>query len=255
MTNKTTHRPAQASRFLRPTLIALTVALTLATAATSASAQDLNGRLRRALDPRGANSVHVSPRYADPAMDPSGLPMGAMAPGFFRSVEQASQHMLPQDMRAIDDSGQVVMYRTASCGYCKLAARHMQKNQIAYVEYDIQHDRTANARFQRYGGSGGVPLIVFGRKTLRGFNAQSFDTLYAEYSGGGGMSNEAGGQRAAPYGAAGHGYGQGQGYGQPPNPDAQDLRGDPSAAGDNAAGEWSRERGAAQFDRNRWQPR
>lgn len=66
-------------------------------------------------------------------------------------------------------SGTVEIYMTSWCPACKSALAYVKRNGIAYAAYDIEKDRDANRRFEGYGGRG-VPLIVVGDKTMRGFN-------------------------------------------------------------------------------------
>lgn len=74
-------------------------------------------------------------------------------------------------------SKRVIMYSTSWCGYCKKARRHFKKNGIAFREYDIETSSSAHRRFKELGGNG-VPLIVIGDKTMSGFSANRFDSLY-----------------------------------------------------------------------------
>lgn len=72
----------------------------------------------------------------------------------------------------------VVLYATSWCGYCAQARAHFAKKGVSYIEYDVEKSPTANAEFKRLGGRG-VPLIVHGANVMRGFRAESFDTLLA----------------------------------------------------------------------------
>ncbi len=74
-------------------------------------------------------------------------------------------------------SGTVVMYSTAWCGYCKKARRYFRENNIAFNDYDIEKSAKARSQHKQYGGSG-VPLLLFGKHKMRGFNAERFEKLY-----------------------------------------------------------------------------
>jgi glutaredoxin len=76
--------------------------------------------------------------------------------------------------------GKIVLYRTAWCGYCKRAAAYMQKRNIGFVERDIETNSGYKAEFTRLGGKG-VPLIVFGGKTMSGFDEGAFERNYADF--------------------------------------------------------------------------
>ncbi len=78
-------------------------------------------------------------------------------------------------------AGPVVMYATDCCGYCAKARAYFARKRIAYVEHDVEKSPAANAEFKRLGGRG-VPLIVHGGQTLRGFSEQGFESLVARTS-------------------------------------------------------------------------
>ena len=99
----------------------------------------------------------------------------------FKSIVEVTQGRLPGGAPPADEHGRVVLYRTAWCGYCKRAAAHMQRRNVAFVEYDIEANPSHRADYKRYGGSGGVPLIVFGQETMTGFDAARFDAMYAQF--------------------------------------------------------------------------
>ena len=74
-------------------------------------------------------------------------------------------------------SGPVILYATSWCGYCKKARVYMAENGIAYREFDIEKNRNARAEYRQYSGEG-VPLLVMGEKTLRGFGADRYDRFF-----------------------------------------------------------------------------
>ena len=80
--------------------------------------------------------------------------------------------------RPANTEGKVLLYRTATCGYCKKAAAYMTGKGIPFVERDIDTDSWAKQEYDNYGITG-VPVIVFGSETLRGFSESKFDALYA----------------------------------------------------------------------------
>lgn len=73
--------------------------------------------------------------------------------------------------------GNVVMYATPSCGYCRRAKSFFGKYNIAYTEYDITNDKQANQRFRELKGSG-VPLILVGDRRIAGFNKKLLRKLF-----------------------------------------------------------------------------
>ena len=73
--------------------------------------------------------------------------------------------------------GEVVMYSTPSCGYCKQARRFFRDQGIAFTEHDIRSDAAARRAFERLGGKG-VPLILIGDQRMSGFSEDRFLGLY-----------------------------------------------------------------------------
>ena len=76
-------------------------------------------------------------------------------------------------------SGPAILYATSWCGYCKKARAYMAQNGIAYKEFDIENDRNARSEYRRHRGEG-VPLLVMGEKTLRGFSADRYDQFFEQ---------------------------------------------------------------------------
>ena len=79
---------------------------------------------------------------------------------------------------APNDANTVTMYATSWCGYCAQARAYFAKKGVPYIEHDVEKSQAAHAEFKRLGGRG-VPLIVHGANTMRGFRAESFDALLA----------------------------------------------------------------------------
>ncbi len=71
----------------------------------------------------------------------------------------------------------LVMYSTSWCGYCKKARRYFDTNGIAYREFDIEKNPSAERAYKRLGLSG-VPVIVQDGRTMRGFSAEQFERFY-----------------------------------------------------------------------------
>jgi len=145
-------------------LIAALAAASAAGAQTIYRWTDAQGKIHYTSDPPpGASRDVVRPRvnsYAAPAS--AGVPAAAPPP-------------------AAAPAGPVVMYATSWCPYCAKARAYFSRNGIAYTEYDIEKSATANAEFKRLGGRG-VPLILVGRETMRGFSDEGMDALLARAS-------------------------------------------------------------------------
>ena len=59
-------------------------------------------------------------------------------------------------------SATVTMYSTIWCGYCRRLKGQMDREGIAYVEVDIEHDPAAAALVMAVtGGNQTVPTVVF----------------------------------------------------------------------------------------------
>ena len=99
-----------------------------------------------------------------------------------RSVAEASQGSpISAEQKPVDSDGKVILYRTAWCGYCKREAAYMQSKNIAFDERDIEKNKDFRAEYSRIGGKGGVPLTVFGPRTMVGFSEPLFDKNFSEY--------------------------------------------------------------------------
>ena len=71
----------------------------------------------------------------------------------------------------------VLMYATSWCGYCKKARKYFRKNNIPYIEYDIEQDAEAKRQYKKLGGNG-VPLILYENRRMTGFSQDRFRHLY-----------------------------------------------------------------------------
>ena len=71
----------------------------------------------------------------------------------------------------------VVLYSTSWCPYCKKAKAYLNKNRIAFTEYDIEKDATAKRNYKSLGGRG-VPFLVRGSDVQGGFSAEKYDAFF-----------------------------------------------------------------------------
>lgn len=101
--------------------------------------------------------------------------------GVFRSIENPSVGTRPANPDIRDARpGEIVLYATPTCGYCKLARAHMQRRGIAYLEKDVSSNAQAESEWRALGGRG-VPLTIMGSHKLTGFSAASFDKTFARF--------------------------------------------------------------------------
>ena len=133
---------------------------------------------------RNAVSKIANPSGGGPA---NNLPTGSGADALqglimngFSSLTGIDLGNLTPGTPAADAQGRVVLFRTSWCGYCKQAAAYMSQKGIPFIERDTENALN-KADYKTYGGKGGVPLIVFGDKTMSGFAPGAFDQAYATF--------------------------------------------------------------------------
>ncbi len=73
-------------------------------------------------------------------------------------------------------AGEVWIYTTPSCGYCKRAMKHLRQNNVAFTEKDISADPRYKNEFRAIGGRG-VPVTLSGNKRVNGYSQESFDAF------------------------------------------------------------------------------
>jgi mycoredoxin len=66
--------------------------------------------------------------------------------------------------------GEVTLYATQWCGYCKATRQFFDQHQIPYTEYDIEKSEKGRKLYRALGGSGGVPLIEVREHIIYGFD-------------------------------------------------------------------------------------
>ncbi len=71
----------------------------------------------------------------------------------------------------------VIMYSTESCSYCKKAKAYFEINDIRFTERDINKSASAKRQWKKLKGTG-VPLILVGKRKMRGFSISSFEDIY-----------------------------------------------------------------------------
>ncbi|MDP1862959.1 MAG: glutaredoxin domain-containing protein [Thiobacillus sp.] len=101
--------------------------------------------------------------------------------GMFRSIETPSAGTRPANAEIRDARpGEIVLYGTPNCGYCKQARVHLQSRGIPFLEKDVSSNAQAESEWRALGGRG-VPLTIMGSHKLTGFSAASFDKTYAQF--------------------------------------------------------------------------
>lgn len=68
-------------------------------------------------------------------------------------------------------AGSVVLYSTAWCGYCTKTRNFLTKNQIPFVEHDIETSADAYRDYKALGGQG-VPVVRVSDQVLHGYDPE-----------------------------------------------------------------------------------
>jgi len=76
-------------------------------------------------------------------------------------------------------AGKVVLYSTSWCPYCKRMKLFLNKQNIPFVEKDIEKSELAWNEHRRLGG-GGVPLILVSGHVVHGFDPAEVKRRYLE---------------------------------------------------------------------------
>ena len=65
--------------------------------------------------------------------------------------------------------GEVVLYATSWCGYCRKTRSLLAAYGIEYTEFDIEQSREGRHRFDQLGGHG-VPVVTVGGTAIHGYD-------------------------------------------------------------------------------------
>jgi glutaredoxin len=98
----------------------------------------------------------------------------------FKSISEATLGRIEDGAAPENADGKVILYKTATCPHCKRAIAYMRNQSVPFVARDIEKDASSRAEFARLKGPG-VPFIVFGEKTMAGFDEAKFERNYAEF--------------------------------------------------------------------------
>lgn len=124
-----------------------------------------------------------APGAAQAGAGPSaGDPIGTSAAG-----GPAPGAMVPAPPTAAARDTEVIIYKTAWCGYCKKVAQYLNLKGVPYIEKDLERDPGARAdmlaRAQRAGVSAaslqGVPILAVKGRIINGFNREAIDRALA----------------------------------------------------------------------------
>jgi mycoredoxin len=68
--------------------------------------------------------------------------------------------------------GEVVLYSTATCGYCKLTRELLAEHHVPYSDLNIETSAEARKRLVKISGGEGVPVLVVKNTTVFGYNKE-----------------------------------------------------------------------------------
>jgi len=70
--------------------------------------------------------------------------------------------------------GEVVLYSTVWCGYCRKTRELLSKKNVPFKEYDIEKSDKARRQFVSLGGKG-VPVLVVGNAVIHGYDKRKIE--------------------------------------------------------------------------------
>jgi len=91
------------------------------------------------------------------------------------SVSSLKPGRLPateQPVRSV--RGEVELFTTSWCGYCRQARSWLQQHGVSYRDYDIEQDQAAAWRQQQLGGGNGVPFALINGRRISGFSPDTY---------------------------------------------------------------------------------
>lgn len=72
--------------------------------------------------------------------------------------------------------GEVWIYTTPSCGYCRRAEEHLRRKGIPFTAKDITKYSAYKAEFRAL-GSRGVPVTLAGKQRINGYSTEAFEAF------------------------------------------------------------------------------
>jgi len=71
-----------------------------------------------------------------------------------------------------ESDGNVILYATKWCNYCRKTREFLSSNNIDYIEYDIESSAYGASEYRRLKGKG-VPLLLINSTVIRGYNPRA----------------------------------------------------------------------------------
>ena len=69
----------------------------------------------------------------------------------------------------------VKIYTTTTCSYCKMAKEFFKKNNVNYIEVNVENDEKAAEEMIEKSGQMGVPVIDVNGKIIVGFDRPALE--------------------------------------------------------------------------------
>jgi glutaredoxin len=155
---------------VRRRLTALACALLLALPAGAQVAKwvDAEGRVHYGDRPPAGKAVSTAPLRGTVSI---GDGMTAVEQEFQSAPAPAQAAPLPQPRR-----GEIWIYTTPRCRYCRIAKEHMLLKGLKFVEKDITENPRYKAEFKALRGRG-VPVTLAGAQRFDGYREANFESF------------------------------------------------------------------------------
>lgn len=89
------------------------------------------------------------------------------------STRSTDAHSNSVSANTIDSACDAIVFTTATCPYCQQARLLLDKEKVAWCEFDINEHKSNLALYTEHGGNG-VPLAIIGDTKLLGFNKAKY---------------------------------------------------------------------------------
>jgi glutaredoxin 3 len=109
------------------------------------------------------------------------LMMISLAPAAGAETELPHSHIIPKAQQQ-KKYPRIVLYSVAWCPHCKEAKEYLTKNNIPFINKDVELEEQYMKELTETYKSTGVPVIVIGadRKILKGFKKEEFEKALKE---------------------------------------------------------------------------
>jgi glutaredoxin 3 len=101
--------------------------------------------------------------------------LGSVLNAFVQHICTDERGVYMTEKQSSDDNVMVVVYSTQHCPFCVMVKDYLSKNKIAFVDYDVGHDRAKAIEMVQKSGQTGVPVLDIGGRIIVGFNQHAID--------------------------------------------------------------------------------